>query len=84
MINNTELQRVVFKTTITSTGTVVTEPVYVSVRLDLTLVIAYGNYVDSTTGSTPTNITEVFVQGVLLPMYIRMSYSAFHDLIQAL
>lgn len=83
MTNNTELPRVVFKNTITNTGLIL-EPVYVNVRLDLTLVVAYGNYVNSTTGSISIDITEVFVESILTPIYIRMSYSEFHDLIQAL
>ena len=83
MINNTELERVVFKNTFTSDG-ITLEPVYINIRLDLTLVVAYGNYVNSTTGSISTDITEVFVQGLLTPIYIKMNYSAFHNLIQAL
>lgn len=83
MTNNTELQRVIFKNTITNKGLIL-EPVDVNVRLDLTLVIAYGNHINSSTGSISTDITEVFVESIVTPIYIRMSYSEFHNLIQAL
>jgi uncharacterized alkaline shock family protein YloU len=83
MTNNTELQRVIFKNTITNKGLIL-EPVDVNVRLDLTLVIAYGNHINSSTGSILTDITEVFVESIVTPIYIRMSYSEFHNLIQAL
>jgi hypothetical protein len=82
MINNIELQRVVFKNNLTNTGLIL-EPVYVDIRIDLTAVVGYGHYVDAATGSIKLDITEVFIQGILTPIYIKMNYLDFNDLIQA-
>lgn len=88
MTESQEFVNVIFiqKTNVSSNGEInySFEKKYVDVTLDLSLVAAYSHYVNRTNGDIDNNVTEVYLQGLSEPIYIKMAYYLFNDIIQAL
>jgi len=57
---------------------------YVDITLDMSLVAAYSHYIDQTSGLIDTQITQVFLNGVMGYLLLKITYNDFDDLIQAL
>lgn len=89
MTNNTELERVFFiqrQKVNSTTGEFKQEfdKRYGDVRLDLSLVASYGHYINPVNGNLDGLVTEVYLQNIQTPFYIKKSYNDFHDLMQTI
>jgi len=58
------------------------EKKYCDITLDLSLVMAYSHYINQQ-GRVDPQVTEVVVQGSMLPIYIKISYNEFNTIMQA-
>ena len=58
------------------------EKKYCDITLDLSLVVSYSHYINQQ-GSIDTQVTEVVVQGSMIPIHIRISYNEFNTIMQA-
>jgi hypothetical protein len=88
MTTNQEFVKVLFiqKTNVKSDGAVSLsfEKKYVDITLDLSLVVAFSHYINPTTGDIDNKVTEVYLQGIAQPIYVKKAYNLFNDIIQAL
>jgi hypothetical protein len=88
MTESQEFVRIIFiqKTNVSSNGEInySFEKKYVDITLDLSMVTAYSHYVNLANGDIDNNVTEVYLQGLAQPIYIKMAYYLFNDIIQAL
>lgn len=88
MTTSQEFVKVLFiqKTNVKSNGEVNIsfEKKYVDVTLDLSLVVAFSHYINPTTGDIDNKVTEVYLQGIAQPIYVKKAYNLFNDIIQAL
>lgn len=58
------------------------EKKYCDITLDLSLVAAYSHYINKE-GRVDPQVTEVVIQGSMLPIYIKISYNEFNTIMQA-
>ena len=54
---------------------------YCDITLDLSLVVSYSNYINQQ-GRIDPQVTEVVVQGSMVPIHIRISYNEFNTIMQ--
>jgi hypothetical protein len=85
MINPREFVKVVFTQTPSSnpkSQLFEYEKKYCDITLDLSLVVTYCHYINQQ-GSVDPQVTEVVIQGSMLPIHIRISYNEFNTIMQA-
>jgi hypothetical protein len=85
MINPREFVKVVFIQTASSnpeSQIFEYEKRYCDITLDLSLVATYCHYINQQ-GRIDPQVTEVVVQGSMLPIHIRISYNEFNTIMQA-